>query len=364
MTVRAESDFADDILGSLDGGELNGLIAGLTDEQYDLFGGRDFVSVVSGILSGDLRLDFSDVLSFVLSAVGSSLSSLAALLASVVGIAVVCSATGAFGGGRTEGIRKAVHFAAAACITVVAGIAAMSMFVMCADTLSALSAQINVLAPLLLTLMAGTGGTNTASVFSPTVSVLTSGLFNLISSVLMPMLIAAFVFGAIAGITGEDGLGKMSSFMRRSVKWLFGTGFFLLSAVMSVQGITASVFDGLSVRGAKFAIGKYVPVIGGYMSDGFNLIVSGGIAVRNALGYAALLLLLLTILPAVMQIAVFALCLKLAAALTEPLGGGVIGGVLQNMGKTASLAGGVMFGAGFLHFVFVLILMAAGNVFI
>ena len=107
-----------------------------------------------------------------------------------------------------------------------------------------------------------------------------------------------------------------------------------------------------------------MPVIGGYMSEGFNLIVSGGIAVKNALGYTALVLLLATLLPVVLQIAVFSLCLKLSAAVTEALGDKRMGDMLAGMSKTVTLTGGVMFGAGFLYFVFVLILMATGRVFL
>ena len=350
MAITDGTSYTDDLIGALDTDALNGLLAGLTDKQSELFGGRDFISVVKGILSGELTLNFSDLLSFVLSVVGSSLAALTALLGTIIAISVIYSVVGAVSGGRhSEGVVKAVHFASVGCITAVAGVSVTAMFAMCAETLGSLATQINVLTPLILTIMAGVGGTNTAAVFSPTVAVITSGMFNLISSVLVPMLIAAFVFGVIGNISGGSGMEKTSAFMRSSVKWLFGTGFFLITAVMSILGITTSALDNLGVRGAKFAIGKYVPVIGGYMSEGFNLIVSGGIAIKNALGYTALVLLLLTVLPAVIQIAV------LSKRMSDMLSG---------MGDTVSLTGGVMFGAGFLYFVFVLILMAAGNVFL
>lgn len=364
-TMGNGSNFIDELIGSLDADLFGDLLDGFSDEQYSLFGGRDFVSVVSDVLSGNLMLDFSDVLSFVLSLIGSSLSSLVALLAAVIGATVIYSVVGAMEGGRhSESVSKAVHFAALGCVTAIAGAGVTAMFVSCAESLSSMSAQINALIPVMLTLMAGVGNTNTAAVFSPSVAVITGGLFNLITSVFVPMLIAAFVFGVIGNISSESGMGKMSAFMCSTVKWMFGTGFFLLTAVMSIQGITASVFDGIGVRGAKFAIGKYVPVIGGYMSEGFNLIVSGSIAVKNALGYTALVLLLLTILPVILQIAVFSLCLKLAAAIIEPLGDKRMSSVLAGMGNTVALTGGIMFGSGFLYFVFVAILMAAGNVFI
>lgn len=358
-------DIAEELIDSLDDDALDDLFDGLTEDQLSLFGGRDVISVLKGLLSGNAGLDFSDVMSFVLGAIGSSLAALVALFAVTFGVAVVCSATDALSGGRhSESVGKAVRIACLVCVLAVAGTGMTAMFTTCAETLEALGAQMNVLLPPVLTVMAGTGGAGSAAVFSPVIAVITGGLFNLITSVLVPMLVAAFVFGAVGCVTGGNGMDKMSSFMHDSVKWMFGIGFFLLTAVMSVQGVTASVTDNLGVRGAKFAIGKYVPVIGGYMSEGFNLIVSGGIAVKNALGYTALVLLLAKLLPVVLQIAVFSLCLKLSAAVTEALGDKRMGDMLAGMSKTVTLTGGVMFGAGFLYFVFVLILMATGRVFL
>ncbi len=356
-------DYADDILGALDAGELNGLLSGLGQEQSDIFGGTDFVSVVKSVVSGEFSLDFSDLLSFILSLFGTSVSALLSLLVTVVAIAIVYSVLGAIKGGRSsESVSKVVHFAAMAAVIAVVGGATASMFALCADTLGSMSAQINTVLPLVLTLMAASGASSCASVFQPAVAVLSGGLFNLLSVVLIPMLIAAFVFGIVGNLTSEVKLGKTSEFFSGSVKWLFGTGFFLLSAFLAVQGITASVVDGISVRSAKFTIGKFVPVIGGYLSDGFNLVLSGSVLVKNALGYTTLVLLAVTILPVIVQIAVYSLCLKLAAAAVEPLGDKLMSDMLSSCSKTVSLTGGIMAGAAFLYFIFLLIVISSGNV--
>ena len=359
------NEYIEEILGSIGNG-LDGLLSGFTDKQYELFGARDFISVIREVLSGKFSLDVSDVFSFVLSLCGTSLSSLLALLVTVVSVSIAYSIIGSLKGGRcSDSVSGAVRFASTASVLAVVGVSSISMFTMCAKTLSSLANQINAIFPLILTLMAGTGGATTASVFSPSVAIITGGLFNLIINVVLPLLITAFVFGAVGNAVGDSSeFGKMSGFLRNAVKWMFGTGFFLLSAVLGVQGVTASVMDNIGIRSAKFTIGKYVPVIGGYMSDGFNLIVSGGIAVKNALGYTALVLLIITILPAIVQIAAFSLCLQLAAAVIEPLGNKQLSNMLYGMGKTVTLTGGIMFGAGFLYFILVLIVMSAGNVFL
>ncbi|MBQ7227933.1 MAG: stage III sporulation protein AE [Clostridia bacterium] len=357
--TETSSEYAEDIFEAIDMDELNALV----EDGFALFENSDFASVVNNIINGNFSLDYSDIFSFILSLIGVSIGDLLTLMITVVAIAIVYSILGALkGNASSESIGKIVHFASLSAIIAVVGSSTMSMFTMCADTLSAASGQINVILPIILTLMASVGASGTASVFQPAVAVLTSGLFNLLSSVLLPMLIAGFAFGVIGNLTGELKLGKTADFFNSSVKWLFGVGFFIISAFLSVQGITASVFDGISVRSAKFTIGKFVPVIGGYLSDGFNLVISGGVLVKNALGYTTLLLLASTLLPAIIKIGIYSLCLRLCAATVEPLGDKSMSNLLSAVANTASMTGAVMTGAAFLYFVFVLIIISSGNV--
>lgn len=354
--------YTDDILAAL-GGEFGGLLDGLSQNQIDFFGGSDFMSVLTNVVNGNFTFDYGNLFSFLLSLVGVSISDLLALLAVVIAIAVVYSILGALKGrSSSESVGKIIHFASVAAVIAVLGTTTVGMFDACKKTLDAIALLINILLPVMLTLMAAVGASASSAVFQPAVAVIASGLFNLLGMVLLPMLIAAFVFDVAGNLTTEVKLAKVSDFLGSAVKWLFGTGFFLMSAFLSVQGITASVFDGMSVRSAKFSVGKFVPVIGGYLAEGVNLIVSGGIVVKNALGYTAIILLVATVLPVIVKIAVFSLCLKLAAAVVEPLGDKLTCNLLTGLGKTVGLTGALMAGAAFLTFLFVLIVVSAGNV--
>lgn len=364
--VRPHADggsgnYTDEIISSL-GGDFSKLLSGLTETQINFFGGNDYLGVLRDIASGKFTLDFSNLFTLIFSAIGASITDLLTLLIVVVSIAIIYSILGAFKGrASSESVGKMVHFASVSAMVAVLGATTVGLFGACAETLNIISSQINLIMPIMLTLMAAIGATSSSGVFQPAIAVLTSGLTTLLITVLFPMLIASFVFNVIGNISSEMRLSKVSEFLGSAVKWLFGTGFFILTAFLSVQGITASVFDGISVRSAKFTIGKFVPVIGGYLAEGVNLIISGGIAVKNALGYTALVLLAITVIPIIIKIAVYSLCLRLAAAVVEPLGDKLMSNMLSGMAKTVSLTGAIMSGAAFLYFIFLLIVVSAGN---
>ena len=92
--------------------------------------------------------------------------------------------------------------------------------------------------------------------------------------------------------------------------------------------------------------------------------MSGSVIVKNALGYTSLILLAATVLPVILQTGIYSLCLKLAAAATEPLGDKLLSDMLAGASKTVSMAGAVMTGAAFLYFVFILMVISTGNIFL
>ena len=139
------------------------------------------------------------------------------------------------------------------------------------------------------------------------------------------------------------------------------TAFFVFMAFLSVQGITASVYDGISIRTTKFALSKYVPVIGGYLSEGFNLIMAGSVLIKNSLGLTALILLLLTVVPYIIRITLLSLTLRLTAAISEPLGSSEITGVIGSFGKNLTVLIAIILGVTFMYFVFIMLIIATGN---
>ena len=88
----------------------------------------------------------------------------------------------------------------------------------------------------------------------------------------------------------------------------------------TLQGITASVYDGVVRRTAKYAIGNGIPIVGGFLSGGFDLAVAGSILIKNSLGaFSIVLMVFILFEPLVLLIAVNVL-LRLTAAITQPFG--------------------------------------------
>ena len=357
------SDTVVELIDALDSDGLNNLLSPLTDKALAIFGGGDFVSIISGIVSGNITLDYSGVLAYILSFVGTSLDGVLWLLVTIIAVAVLYSVIGGIKSKfSSDTIAKTVHIASMISVLTIIASTTYSVIDICRNMIEMINMQMSVLFPIILTLMTATGASATAAVYQPALAVISSGIMQLLSVILIPMVLFAFVFMTVGSVSGEMRLNKMAEFVLSAVKWIMGTAFFVMCAFMSVQGITASVFDSISVRTAKFTMSKYLPVIGSYLSEGINLILSGSVIVKNAIGYSAILLLVLSVLPVVIQLIVYSLTLKLAAAVTEPLGNEVMSNYLSKISGLVNVLIALVVGAAFVYFIFILLVVMTGNI--
>ena len=69
----------------------------------------------------------------------------------------------------------------------------------------------------------------------------------------------------------------------------------------------------------KFATKNYIPMLGGYLSDGFDMIVASATLIKNSFGLVTLLLLLGMVLSPILNILAYKLTLQALCAILEPV---------------------------------------------
>lgn len=360
-TSESLSDSTNELLSEIDFAELQNFVNSLDSSQKSLFG-SDFGARVQAIINGDFAIDSNNLFGYISQLFGIDFLYYSSLVVTVLIAALGYNIATAFKNRVTgESTEKIVYFAM---LTVVVTVAISAFAIVAHDAVTvvrAVSSVITACAPILLTVMTAAGATTTAAVYSPTVAVLTSGLVNLITLVVVPMIILSAVLSVINGVSTTVKLGRIADFFNSSVKWILGTAFFIFFAIIGIQGITASVHDGISLRAAKFAVSKYVPIIGGYLSDGFNLVVAGNVLIKNSVGLSAIVLASVMVIPVIVKTVVFTLSLKLAAALAEPLGGEKISKTLADFSKSSSAIASAIIGMAFLSVIFLVMIISTGN---
>lgn len=357
----AEEISVEELLNELDISALSEYFDTMTEDQKAFFG-SSLKAWLGKVANGEFKFEYSSFMKYLLSTLGGTLGSVLPILLSIIAIAVTISFVGGIKGGfASKSTDTLVNFAG---ITLVSVLILVEIYGAIGDVRSLVSSirtQTEIVFPILFTLMTALGASGSIAIYQPAVAVFAFSITELVTTIALPALIVAIVFSVVGNLSGTVKLGGAAKFCISAAKWVLYTTFFLFLAFLSVQGITAAIYDNVSVRAAKFAMSKYIPVIGVYLSEGFNVILAGSVLIKNAVGLTAVVVLLMTVLPVLIKIIAVSLSLKLAGAITEPFEGGKITSLLNSVSSGVNLLIAVVCGLAFLYFIFLILLIASGN---
>ena len=358
---QTQQTSAEELMDEIDLSGLEEYFSTLNDGQKSLFG-TNLDEYLRKIINGEFEFGYSSCFTYMLGALGISIAEILPVLISIIAVAVLISFIGGMKGSfASQSVDGIVNFAG---IALVSAIVLLQIFSAIRDTsalVTTLKTQMEAVFPILFTLMTALGASGSIAIYQPAVAVLAFSVTELVSAIALPMLIITIVFSVVGNLSSATKLGGMAKFFVSAPKWILYTSFFLFLTFLSVQGITAAVYDNISVRTAKFALSKYVPVIGGYLSEGFNVILAGTVLIKNAVGLTAVIIMFVSVVPVLLKVIVVSLSLKLAGAVTEPFEGGKICGLLNSVSSSVNLLVAVILGMVFLYFVFLILIIASGN---
>lgn len=342
-----------DIANDFDYSALDEYLKTLTEDENLFFaGGTSFKNKIFEILSGEFSGGFDSVWQAFINLFFDSLVSFLPALALIVGVAILSSF---FASVKTKqsSIGEIVFLI---CFGVIASVITKFVCTSIYSVVNILNAQTHIseiIFPILLTLVASMGGEGSAAVYQPAVLIFSGGVLKLFSTVLISLFIFSFVFSIISSFSNKLKFKKFADFFGGFFKWIIGIVFFLFMGYLALQGITSSVFDSMKIKTAKFAVKNYVPLLGGYLSEGFDFILSGLLMVKNAVGVAGILLIFGLIIPPLLSMIIFSLGLRLAGAICESICDEKITSFLTMAGKSISLLIVLVLGASFMFLIII-----------
>ncbi|MCA1030693.1 stage III sporulation protein AE [Bacillus timonensis] len=217
------------------------------------------------------------------------------------------------------------------------------------------------LIPLLLALIASSGGLVSAAFFHPLIIFLmnTSGL--LIQFIVLPLLFLSALLNIVSTLSEHYKVTQLAQLLRNISIGLLGTFLTIFLGVISVQGASAAVTDGITLRTAKFITGNFVPVIGRMFTDAADTVISASVLLKNTVGIIGVaILLLIAAFPAI-KVLSLAFIYKIAAALLQPLGGGPVIACLDVISKSVIYIFAALAIVSFMFFLSLTVIIAAGN---
>ena len=215
--------------------------------------------------------------------------------------------------------------------------------------------------PLLLTLLASTGGVVTVAVLHPLIVFMIHAVGTVIHLFVFPLLFFSAVLHIVSSISERYSVTQLANLLRTIGAGAMGVMFTVFLGVLSIQGLTGAAADGVAIRTAKFVAGNFIPVVGKMFSDATDTVLTASLLVKNAIGIAGVVILLfLCAFPAI-KILTLALIYNVAGAVLQPLGNSPVVATLQTIGKTLVFVFAALAVVGLMFFLAVTIILTAGN---
>lgn len=180
--------------------------------------------------------------------------------------------------------------------------------------------------------------------------------------VLSPLVLSILMLSIFGSIFQTKRFDKVANIFQSLFKWIIGIFISLVALVGTVNFITAKTTDGLGFKLTKFAIKNYVPVLGGYISDGFDFVKTGSLIIKNAFGIGGIIVLFTMILKPILSYVVYLFVFKILSIISIYISGEFYSNIFDNVSKGIGYLIALMVGVFLILFFFLMLIIMSISV--
>ena len=303
-------------------------------KQYtigEFFENIDIGEVLNEAIEGDI--DNNNILKAVLNMFGIEVVSSIKAIVSILAIIVIHSLLKSISESlENEGIAKLIYYVQYILIITIVMSNFSEIITMVRETTTDLVAFMNMLVPLLITLMMYTGSIATSGVIEPIILFMINFIGNIIQNIILPLVLIFTSLVILSKLTDKIQISKLSKFLKSGIVWFLGIILTVFVGVVSLEGTMSSSVDGVTAKTTKAVISSAVPVVGKILGDAVDTVLGGGIILKNAIGLVGVIIVIGMCIAPILKLAILCITYKFLATITEPIADSNITGLLEQIG--------------------------------
>lgn len=353
-----------DLLEGLDLSELQKYLDDNKDNYLYHFGDTA-KEIVQYLINGNLETDYGGYLNELFSVIFKNVIAFIPAFAEITAVAllsaIVSSAEGNLLGKSTS---KIIHLACYSLIILVLASMLTGIISDCIVCINTVRKQIEIITPILATLTVLTGGTSTAAIYQPSAIFLSSGAVEIVSGFVFPATIAVIVLNFMSKLNPKMTFSGVTAFVKSIMKWVIGITVTIFSIFITMQSSASSLFDGIIFKATKYVVSNSVPIVGNFLSSGFDMLTSAGLLIKSSVGLCGIILLLFEIIEPIIALAAFSLILKLVGAIVQPIGDNTLFTLLSDLSKDVEYFIAGLLTVAFMYALVIMLIINSANSFI
>ena len=235
-----------------------------------------------------------------------------------------------------SGLQTVMELVSLVCIASAVFAVTEGVFSLAEGFISSLSSFMDRITPVMSGFMIASGQITSAAVISGVIFTALSLLEGIVANVLFPMIRLSLCMSLVTSIFGITGISGVAPMLKKMIGYVFGFVTLCLSAVLMFQSMIAKSTDSLAMRGIKFAVGQFIPFVGGAVNEALSTILGGIGTIKAATGVVAAVIVCLIAAVPLVKILLQKMFLELTAVCAGILG---LSGENRLMGEVASFLG-------------------------
>lgn len=321
--VYAEPNVSSNIIEKIQGvdtHEIDSLIQGINGKNSDSLQLPDFKTYIIDILKGKQTFSIKDILNNVIKLLFKELLSSSGLLIQLILLAIISAIlTNLQNTFEREGVTQIAFFAVYAVLIIIAIKSFVGVLSIGKDAINSMVNFMQAMLPILITTLVSVGAIISASFFQPALIISVEFTAQIIRDFVFPAILFMTVIKIISHLSDKFSLNKLGDFIKSICTITISILLSIFIGVITIQGITSSMADGVISRTTKYAVGTFLPVVGGILSDSVDAIMGATYLIKGAIStFGLIAIILIAILP-IIKILTLMVIYKLSAALIEPI---------------------------------------------
>lgn len=232
---------------------------------------------------------------------------------------------------------------------------------MLADTITASGNFMLLYVPVISGLMIASGKPAGGALYSGVMIFVSSALMQLTVRIIVPMLKCVMSLSLVSSACEKVRLGGVVELFRRCSQFMLTFGMSLFAAFLTMRTIVAAAADSLGTRAAKFAIGSFVPVVGGALSEAYQTVISCVSLLKSGVGAAGIAVVFAIFLPAALHCIMWKACAAGGRALCDMFGLSGTSNLLSQLSNVMSVMFAVLMCTMVIYIISTAILIIVGG---
>lgn len=328
------ADTEDDVINSqMDSFNISNFIDEANKYSNDILKDIDIQELLNNAIKGEL--DTNQLLKNIFPLLGTEIKEALKVMGSILIIVLIHSVLKSISDNlNNKSVAQITYYVQYILIATVIMTNFSSIITLIKEAVGNMISFIQLLFPLLMTLMLASGSVVSVNLVQPIILFIINLISNIFQSIIIPIILVGTALAIVSKISDRIQIDKLSKFLKSSSVWVIGILLTIFVGVLSIEGTLGSSVDGITAKTAKAAVSSFIPVVGKVLGDAVDTVIGCSAILKNAIGIVGVIVVIAICITPILKLAIITIIYHLTAALCEPIADSKIVSLITQMADT------------------------------